>query len=177
MARAAENPATICLCAEDCAVACLCGRGEQAPCVQLALVYGEKIQLCDQLEQIADSLPYHVDRFACIRVGNRLLPLLRESHRYEEEVIFPIFERQAQPGRRATVMRLKTEHVYDEDAAEAITEQLMWIGHGGAIENPEALGFMLRAFFDTVRRHIAFEREYVFPLAVTAPLTESRDCA
>ena len=55
--------------------------------------------------------------------------------------------------------------------------KLVCLGHGGAIDNPEALGFMLRAFFDTVRRHIAFEREYVFPLAVTAPLTESRDCA
>lgn len=40
---------------------------------------------------------------------------------------------------------------------------LFEIGHGAAIANPEALGFMLRAFFDSVRRHIAFEREHVLP--------------
>ena len=31
-------------------------------------------------------------------------------------------------------------------------------------ENPEALGYMLRAFFDTTRRHIAFEREHILPV-------------
>ena len=41
--------------------------------------------------------------------------------------------------------------------------RLYGIGHGGEISNPEALGFMLRAFFDTVRRHMAFEREHMFP--------------
>lgn len=141
----------------------MCEAGEQAPCVQLSLVYAEKIQLCDQLESIADSLPYHVDRPTCIAVAGRLLPLMRESHRYEEEVLFPIFERDAPPARKATVLRLKSEHVYDEGAAEEICERLLRIGYGGEVENPEALGFMLRAFFDTVRRHVAFEREYVFP--------------
>jgi hypothetical protein len=44
-----------------------------------------------------------------------------------------------------------------------LTEILLEIGHGGAVENPEALGFMLRAFFETIRRHVAFEREHVIP--------------
>lgn len=158
----------VCLCVEQCAVACLCSTGEQAPCVQLSLVYAEKAQLCDQLEAIADSLPLHVDPALCLDVANRLLPLMRESHRYEEDVLFPVFERgdAALASRQATVRRLKSEHVYDEGAAEEICEQLRWIGNGGDIENPEALGFMLRAFFDTVRRHVAFEREYVFPAMI-----------
>lgn len=175
-AQAGTGSALICFCADECAVSCICQSGDQAPCVQLALVYAEKIQLCDQLEAIADSLPFRVDRMKCIQVASRLLPLLRESHRYEEEVLFPLFEQDigAHPGRKATVLRLKTEHVYDEDAAEAITEQLMWIGRGGEVDNPEAMGFMLRAFFDTVRRHIAFEREHVFPLTISTPIIEAK---
>ncbi|MCO5065321.1 MAG: hemerythrin domain-containing protein [Rhizobiaceae bacterium] len=173
--RTANGSALICLCADQCAVSCRCATGEQAPCVQLALVYAEKVQLCDQLEAIADSLPHRVDRLTCIRVANRLVPLLRASHRYEEDVIFPIFEQHAQthPVRRETILRLKSEHVYDEGAAEEICERLLWIGHGGEIDNPEALGFMLRAFFDTVRRHVAFEREYVFPSAIMVPVTNT----
>lgn len=171
-AAARSNSALVCLCADQCAVACVCKSGEQSPCVQLSLVYAEKLQLCDRLESIADSLPYHVDKLVCIRVASRLLPLLRESHRYEEEVLFPVFERDtlAHPARRATVLRLKSEHVYDEGAAEEICERLMWIARGGEIDNPEALGFMLRAFFDTVRRHVAFEKEYVFPSALLTPV-------
>lgn len=139
--------------------------------MQLSLVYAEKIRLCDELESIADSLPYHVDKLDCIRIGSRLLPLLRESHRYEEEILFPVFERQGEVHhrRRSTVLRLKSEHLYDESAAEEICERLMWIGRGGEIDNPEALGFMLRAFFDTMRRHIAFEREFVLPATMLEP--------
>jgi hemerythrin-like domain-containing protein len=133
----------------------------------MGATYARKQNLCDQLETIADSLPYRVDRLQCVRVANVLLPFLRESHRYEEEVLFPAFERgmMAPATSGETVRRLKSEHVYDECAAEEITEKLMWIGRGGDIANPEALGFMLRAFFDPVRRHIAFERDHVIPAA------------
>ncbi|WP_245415897.1 MULTISPECIES: hemerythrin domain-containing protein [Mesorhizobium] len=175
-AAAQSKTSLICLHNDECMVACVCKAGEQTPCVQLSLVYAEKAYLCDQLESIADSLPYRVCRLDCIRIASRLLPLLRESHRYEEEVLFPIFERQSDvhPMRRATVLRLKSEHMYDEGAAEQICEHLLWIGHGGEIDNPEALGFMLRAFFDTVRRHIAFEREFVLPAAITEPQQDAK---
>jgi hypothetical protein len=150
----------------------------EAPCVHMGAAYARKRSLCDQLEAIADSLPYRVDRLECVRVANVLLPLLRESHRYEEQVLFPAFERGmlAPATSGETVRRLKSEHVYDECAAEEITEQLMWIGRGGEIANPEALGFMLRAFFDPVRRHIAFERDYMIPAAgVAEPASAAGD--
>jgi hemerythrin-like domain-containing protein len=133
----------------------------------MALAYARKQSLCDQLEAIADSLPHRVDRMECVRVANVLLPFLRESHRYEEEVLFPAFERGLKEPATGgeTVRRLKSEHIYDACAAEEITEQLMWIGRGGDVANPEAFGFMLRAFFDPVRRHIAFERDHIIPAA------------
>ena len=45
----------------------------------------------------------------------------------------------------------------------------MAIGHGAGVENPEAVGFMLRGLFETLRRHIAFEREHVLPIVGRGP--------
>jgi hemerythrin-like domain-containing protein len=89
---------------------------------------------------------------------------MRRSHDIEETRIFPLFERGFAHGPRAiSVARLKAEHVADECSASDVSEELLRIGHGGEIGNPEALGFMLRAFFESLRRHIAFEREHVVP--------------
>lgn len=128
--------------------------------LHMSVVYAEKNELCDQLESIADSLPDQVDRLLCLRVAGRLVPLMRQAHRFEEELLFPLVEAAwAAHEHTTTIGRLKSEHVYDECSAEEITEELLRIGHGHGVRNPEAFGFMLRAFFDPVRRHLAFERE------------------
>jgi hemerythrin-like domain-containing protein len=125
----------------------------------------EKLQLCDALERIADTLP-RVDRLACLTAANAIVPLLRDVHRYEETIIFPAYEA-AMAGRDSTpasTRRLRVEHVEDECFACEVTEILLGIGHGGSVEHPETLGFMLRGFFESLRRHIAFEREHVLPM-------------
>jgi len=153
-------------CADICAVATVCSPGPEALCLHMSLVHAEKTDLCDHLESIADSLPHRVDRLECLRLAGRLAPLMRQAHRFEEELLFPAYQAaEIRSGSVETVRRLKAEHLSDECAAEEITEELLRIGHGGPISNPEALGFMLRAFFDTVRRHMAFEREHMFPVA------------
>ena len=68
----------------------------------------------------------------------------------------------------ASVRRLTIEHIEDECAAQDITDILLALGHGGPVDNPEALGFMLRALFEALRRHIAFELEHVFPIKAGA---------
>ena len=125
----------------------------------------EKLQLCAAMEEIADALPANVDRVACLNVANTLVPMIRSIHDYEERVVFRLFQA-ALPNAEAaeSIQRLRAEHVEDECSADEITEVLMGIGHGRKIENPEALGYMLRAFFDTTRRHIAFEREHILPV-------------
>jgi hypothetical protein len=128
--------------------------------LHMSVVYAEKTELCDQLEQIADSLPDQIDRLLCLRIAGRLVPLMRQAHRFEEDLLFPLVEASMDTSENMqTIGRLKSEHVYDECSAEAITEELLRIGHGNQVRNPEAFGFMLRAFFDPVRRHLAFERE------------------
>ncbi len=161
----ALKSASTCDAALRCAVACICSEPRTPPCSRMALAFAGKLALCDQLEAIADSLPASVDRMACMRVATGLLPFLRQCHRYEEDTLYPAFEYGSPRSYRAadTLIRLRAEHIQDECAAEEITEQLMWIGRGGDVDNPEALGFMLRAFFSAVRRHIAFECEHIAP--------------
>lgn len=163
MAASGRMAGERCNSAELCWALCECSPIKGKPCAWMVRAHAEKLNLCEQLEQVADSLPDRTDRLLCLQIASRLLPALRESHRYEEQVLFPAFDREARGHARLMVAQLTCDHTFDEGAAEEITETLLKIGHGGEIGNPEALGFMLRAFFDTVRRHIAYEQEYLFP--------------
>lgn len=129
-----------------------------------------KLNLCDKLEAIADALPDGIDRIECLRVANLLLPLMRQIHRYEEDVVFPAYEGilDETAARTPSTERLRTEHVEDECFADEVTEVLLALGHGGPAANAEATGFMLRGLFETLRRHIAFEAEHVLPAIAAA---------
>lgn len=144
---------------EACPTGAVCHAGEHVPCIDLARLHAEKLELCAALEAIADDLPMHVDRLKCLAAASTLVPLLRACHRLEEEAIFPAFV--AQRGEETVIARLAAEHLEDDCAAEELTEMLLAIGHGAAIGNPEALGFRLRTFFEAMRRHIAFERDHI----------------
>lgn len=130
----------------------------------------EMLRLCDRLEEIADSLPYNVDRVRCMMIASELEPFVRGVHRFEEEALFPSYRLALLAhGRDAvSVERLMAEHVEDECFAGELTESLLELGRGGAPRNAEALGFMLRGFFEGKRRHVAFEREHVLPMIATA---------
>lgn len=148
-------------CVPQCLLGASCAPGPRALCAHLALVHSGKAELCDQLEALADSLPNNVDRLTCLIIAGRLLPLMRQAHHFEEEVLFPVAQSQPQRRHSMTILRLKAEHLHDELSADEITEELLRIGHGDEIANPEAFGFMLRAFFENVRRHLASEREHL----------------
>ncbi|WP_442579272.1 hemerythrin domain-containing protein [Mesorhizobium sp. ASY16-5R] len=163
MAVSSRRVGEQCSGAELCWAVRECSPLKGKPCIWMAQAHAEKLSLCEQLERVADSLPDRIDRLLCLQIANRLLPVMRESHRHEEQVLFPAFDRAARKPGRVMVTQLTSDHIFDECAAEEITEAFLHIGHGGEVANPEALGFMLRAFFGTVRRHIAYEQEYLFP--------------
>ncbi len=163
MTKPPPVPNTSCDHRDACPAAPACGDRNVPPCTGIEERHAAKLGLCDTLEAIADSLPGGVDRHLCLVMAATLLPTLREAHAYEEQAIFPAFARRE--DRAGSVRRLCAEHVEDESLAEELTETLLHIGHGGEVANPEALGFMLRALFDAMRRHIAFEREHVVPIA------------
>lgn len=129
------------------------GRG--APCDELHHHHRIKLALCQRLEAIADSLPDGLDRHACMAIAAELLPAMRQAQDYEEHRLFPVVLAAGVGG--ALLQRLRTQHVEDEASAEELTEALLGLGRGSPVANAEALGFMLRAFFEALRRHIAFE--------------------
>lgn len=119
--------------------------------------------LCDLLEQVADSIPERIDPATCAGLGDTLLPLLRDIHQFEEDVLYPLAVHRlgATQQIRSTITRLQYEHCEDLCFAEELSEALCDLGRGKAPENPEATGYMLRGFFEALRRHIAFERDHL----------------
>lgn len=156
----------LCLVRDACPVAPGCTPRQSAPCDGIETRHAVKLEICNVLEAIADALPDAVNPGTCLWVAANLVPAIRDAQAFEEAVIYPAYERSAGPAeeRRQSLRRLRAEHVEDEALAEELTEVLLGIGHGDEVDNPEALGFMLRTFFETTRRHIAFEREHVIPL-------------
>src|SRR5690606_41840533 len=111
-----------------------------------------------------DALPISAgaDPELCRMLARELEPALRGLHRFEEEALFPAYSA-ALGVVPLSLARLRAEHVEDEGFAAEIAEELAALASTGSVENPEALGFMLRGFFESQRRHIAFEREHVLP--------------
>ncbi len=128
--------------------------------------HGEMLKLCTALEEIADSLPNEVNRQKCIYAAKSLGPTIKEIHVFEEGQLFPWIgdNIKDQPNLPATLDRLKFEHCEDECFAEELIDTLNKIGYGQSEINAEAIGYMLRGFFEGMRRHIAFEREHLLPL-------------
>jgi len=130
-----------------------------------------QLDLCRELEEIADSLPAGVDRPKCLDAAAIIGPLTKGIHKYEETVLFPWIAKNvlAPPELTSTLERLKLEHCEDECFAEELVDALVKLGKGDQDINPEAIGYMLRGFFVGTRRHIAFEREHLMGL-VAPPL-------
>lgn len=163
MTAGKDSGGFLCDVPETCPASTACLPGRSVPCLELGRAHQDKLALCDDLESIADGLPHKVERALCLSIAARIVPMLKHSHAYEEEVVFPAFAAASPPVGDVSIRRLKAEHVEDECAAQDLADVLFAIGHGSPIDNPEALGFMLRAFFEALRRHIAFEREHVMP--------------
>lgn len=137
------------------------------PVVLMHHAHSTKLALCDRLEAIADALPSNVSRLECEAVARSIAPLLQQAHRLEEDVVFP-FCGVLSGGSLAvagSVERLRGEHREDASYGEEVAEALLQIGARQPDLGAEALGFMLRGFFGGLRRHIAFERDYVTMIA------------
>jgi hemerythrin-like domain-containing protein len=146
------------------------------PLVVLEKAHVTQLALCDLLEQIADSIPSQINRETCGKLGDNLHPLICDIHRFEEDTLFPMaIERLGTTSAmEATVTRLRYEHCEDECFAEELADALNELGKGKEPENPEAMGYMLRGFFEALRRHIAFEHEHLLRLMRQA-VTDGRD--
>ncbi|WP_119269529.1 hemerythrin domain-containing protein [Taklimakanibacter deserti] len=124
-------------------------------------------QLCDSLERIADDLPDNVDRRLCMQVIDALQFQMPVHHRDEELGLFPLIEKRALPDDNIhdILARLALEHATDESFASELLESLEGLREGKKLKNPDMVGYMLRSFFESYRRHIHWENAIVLPLA------------
>ncbi len=122
----------------------------------------ELLNLCDRLEAIADSLPFSLDYELCQQVATEIVPVLTRTQTVEELVLYPFLEESAGSCFSAmTIDRLKGEHMCDRLAAEevALTLNAVLDNHCGL--SFETVGYMLRGFFECLRRHVAAEKSLI----------------
>lgn len=126
-----------------------------------------QLNLCATLERIADDLPNPVDRLLASHAINALREALPRQSRLEEIYLFPALRRVVREGARteAALHLLSEERQNDECLAQDIAEHLEYAMQMSKIENPNMLGYMLRHFFECRRRHIAWCRGVLLPLA------------
>ena len=117
--------------------------------------------LCDRLEHLADSLPDALNVQEGLYVAQSLLPTVMHAHRFEEDKVFPLLRKATLPS---TLDRLGFEHMGDEEYANDIILALRAYVSDRRSSNAETLAWMMRGFFEALRRHIAFEREHILPL-------------
>ncbi len=125
---------------------------------ELMRTFERQKKLCDDLEAVADSLPRSTDRQFCLHLARQIGPLLRDAHAVEENVLFPTILERSEHGLEL-VERLRLEHIEDECFGEEIQHELMQLGRGQPVLAPEATGYMLRGFFEGLRRHMRHELE------------------
>ena len=121
--------------------------------------------VCTALENIADTLPDDIDPQRCLQLAMSLVPLIHAAHRFEEDILFDALK---ESGKEADQLehifeRLHGEHYEDESFAEEVAECLREIASGAKF-NFEKAGYMMRGFFEGLRRHIAFERDHLLPM-------------
>jgi len=134
-------------------------------CKQLEYHLIKQQTLCKSLERIADSLPKQADEQICLMMSRSIMPVIKTAHEFEEEILFPALLKQARQKTMLAPMleRLRYEHWEDESFGEEIAERLSELGMGRPYD-PEKVGYMLRGFFEGLRRHIGFESDILLQI-------------
>lgn len=125
----------------------------------------EQLELCDLLEDIADSLPAGIDRQTCIHAAKALGPVVMRGQEIEERTLFSAVEKAGtiQIDPTAIIDRLRLDHMGNVYMCEEIFDVLISYGAGNPTHGAEATGYLLRGFFSGLRRHIALEQELLTP--------------
>lgn len=124
----------------------------------------EYLALCVTLEEIADSLPGNVD-FTKAAAAALLLGAGFASHVYcQQDLLFPLLHERALPSDNIDVLlsQLKAEHAADMGLVVEVSEALHDLIGQRRADNPDMLGYLLRCFFESYRRHAAWEKHTLY---------------
>lgn len=131
--------------------------------------------LCASLEEIADSLPDSANKQTCLVVSRLIYPTVKAAHTFEEQELFPHLERvdDEDTALDASLERLRFEHWEDESFAEELSECLREFATGNCSDQIDKLSYMIRGFFEGLKRHMAFEAEHLLPLVLQESQTRA----
>lgn len=116
--------------------------------------------LCNRLELIADLLPDQADPTLCKFTSDGMVKTLSDAQAFEEKELFPALEAIGllKADMAKIIEQLRDEHYEDLCFAEEVSENLRAIIDGHPTQSANATGYMLRGFFEKLRRHMAYER-------------------
>ncbi len=126
-----------------------------------------QLRLCDMLEHIADGLPQKFDKGEIAEAGATLCKGMTAHFALEENILFPLLSQRARsdPHLSAVIAQIAKEHDRDEDLSGELAEELRLVVETGKVRNPDMLGYMLRGYFVSLRRHIEWEDALIIPAA------------
>ncbi len=147
------------------------------PLDRLIAEHAQQLELCDALEFIADGLPSRFERKLLREVINVLAHGMALHFDFEEEVLFPLLRRRAgvYVPLVAALDQLEIEHQRDGGLCGELVEELRLFLLQEQPRNAEMLGYMLRGYFESQRRHIEWENSIILPAA--RRLLTAQDCA
>lgn len=124
-------------------------------------------ELCDLLEAIADGLPHSFDKALAVIAVSILEGSVPRHMRLEEEALFPVLRERLASDHplHAALSCLEEEHERDGATLVELTDALKTATADGVVGNADMLGYVLRGYFDSQRRHIAWEDRVVLPVA------------
>jgi len=125
-----------------------------------------QLELCDRLENLADRLPYDVERSELDDTITAHIKAHQNHVFLQEQLLFPVLRNYAVSSQltREILDQAEREHSIDEDFSHEISDAVALSALRHGFENPELLGYMIRSQFETQRRHLAWERIVIFPL-------------
>ncbi|MEM1265740.1 MAG: hemerythrin domain-containing protein [Pseudomonadota bacterium] len=118
---------------------------------------------CARLEQFADNLPVSLRQQGVDQMLSSVYDALARAHRFEEGRLHP---QMVGLGFTSTMTfeRLRREHIEDRAFVEELQDAFADYQINPNLIQANQIGYMLRGFFEGMRRHIAFEREHVLPI-------------
>lgn len=127
-------------------------------------------ELCDVLEAIADGLPSRFDKALAVIAVSLLEGSVPAHMQLEEEALFPLLRERVERDDplHAALQCLEEEHDRDGAALLEMTDALKTAINAPVVSNADMLGYMLRGYFESQRRHIAWEDRVVLPAARAA---------
>ncbi len=128
----------------------------------LEACYGQLMSWCDLLEAIADFLPCHLDERLCDTLTNGLIPLLQATHCLEERVFSEGLGHIMTGAELADAAEhRRRERITDLDGAEEVVDVLLSLKDGVCRLSWDAVGYLLRSFFCSMRKHVKAERQFI----------------